>query len=132
MIPELIGRIPVVTVLEELDKNALVKIMTEPKNSIVKQYKKLFEMDGVELEFQPEALEAIADITLERKTGARGLRSVFESMLNDLMFDIPSDCTIEKIVVTEDSVVNNTKPLIRTNKKRKPIQLKSDDLKKAE
>ena len=132
LIPELIGRIPVVTVLEELDKNALVKIMTEPKNSIVKQYKKLFEMDGVELEFQPEALEAIADITLERKTGARGLRSVFESILNDLMFDIPSDCTIEKIVVTEDSVVNNTKPLIRTNKKRKPIQLKSDDLKKAE
>lgn len=132
LIPELIGRIPVVTVLEELDKNALVKIMTEPKNSIIKQYKKLFEMDGVELEFQPEALEAIADITLERKTGARGLRSVFESILNDLMFDIPSDCTIEKIVVTEDSVVNNTKPLIRTNKKRKPIQLKSDDLKKAE
>ncbi len=132
LIPELIGRIPVVTVLEELDKNALVKIMTEPKNSIVKQYKKLFEMDGVELEFQPEALEAIADITLERKTGARGLRSVFESILNDLMFDIPSDYTIEKIVVTEDSVVNNTKPLIRTNKKRKPIQLKSDDLKKAE
>ena len=132
LIPELIGRIPVVTVLEELDKNALVKIMTEPKNSIVKQYKKLFEMDDVELEFQPEALEAIADITLERKTGARGLRSVFESILNDLMFDIPSDCTIEKIVVTEDSVVNNTKPLIRTNKKRKPIQLKSDDLKKAE
>ena len=132
LIPELIGRIPVVTVLEELDKNALVKIMTEPKNSIVKQYKKLFEMDGVELEFQPEALEAIADITLERKTGARGLRSVFESILNDLMFDIPSDCTIEKIVVTEDSVVNNTKPLIRTNKKRRPIQLKSDDLKKAE
>ena len=132
LIPELIGRIPVVTVLEELDKNALVKIMTEPKNSIVKQYKKLFEMDGVELEFQPEALEAIADITLERKTGARGLRSVFESILNDLMFDIPSDCTIEKIVVTEDSVVNNSKPLIRTNKKRKPIQLKSDDLKKAE
>jgi len=126
LIPELIGRIPVVTVLEELDKNALVKIMTEPKNSIVKQYKKLFEMDGVELEFQPEALEAIADITLERKTGARGLRSVFESILNDLMFDIPSDYTIEKIVVTEDSVVNNTKPLIRTNKKRKPIQLKSD------
>lgn len=132
LIPELIGRIPVVTVLEELDKDALVKIMTEPKNSIVKQYKKLFEMDGVELEFQPEALEAIVDITLERKTGARGLRSVFESILNDLMFDIPSDCTIEKIVVTEDSVVNNTKPLIRTNKKRKPIQLKSDDLKKAE
>ena len=132
LIPELIGRIPVVTVLEELDKDALVKIMTEPKNSIVKQYKKLFEMDDVELEFQPEALEAIADITLKRKTGARGLRSVFESILNDLMFDIPSDCTIEKIVVTKDSVVNNTKPLIRTNKKRKPIQLKSDDLKKAE
>lgn len=132
LIPELIGRIPVVTVLDELDKNALVKIMTEPKNSIVRQYTKLFEMDDVKLEFQDGALEAIADITLERKTGARGLRSVFENVLNDLMFEIPSDYSVEKIVVTEDCVRNNTKPLIRTNKNRKPIQLNASDLMKAE
>lgn len=131
LIPELIGRIPVVTVLDELDKEALVRIMTEPKNSIVKQYTKLFEMDDVALEFEKGALNAIADITLERKTGARGLRSVFENILGDLMFSVPSDCTIEKIVVTEDCVKNNTSPLIRTDKNRKPVILHSEDLKKA-
>lgn len=131
LIPELIGRIPVVTVLDELDKEALVRIMTEPKNSIVKQYTKLFEMDDVVLEFEKGALNAIADITLERKTGARGLRSVFENILGDLMFSVPSDCTIEKIVVTEDCVKNNTSPLIRTDKNRKPVILHSEDLKKA-
>lgn len=131
LIPELIGRIPVVTVLDELDKDALVRIMTEPKNSIVKQYTKLFEMDDVVLEFEKGALNAIADITLERKTGARGLRSVFENILGDLMFSVPSDCTIEKIVVTEDCVKNNTSPLIRTDKNRKPVILHSEDLKKA-
>lgn len=130
LIPELIGRIPVVTVLDELDKEALVRIMTEPKNSIVKQYTKLFEMDDVVLEFEKGALNAIADITLERKTGARGLRSVFENILGDLMFSVPSDCTIEKIVVTEDCVKNNTSPLIRTDKNRKPVILHSEDLKK--
>ena len=130
LIPELIGRIPVVTVLDELDKDALVRIMTEPKNSIVKQYTKLFEMDDVVLEFEKGALNAIADITLERKTGARGLRSVFENILGDLMFSVPSDCTIEKIVVTEDCVKNNTSPLIRTDKNRKPVILHSEDLKK--
>lgn len=131
LIPELIGRVPVVTVLDELDKEALVRIMTEPKNSIVKQYTKLFEMDNVALEFEKGALDAIADITLERKTGARGLRSVFENILGDLMFSVPSDCTIEKIVVTEDCVKNNTSPLIRTDKTRKPVILHSEDLKKA-
>ncbi|MBR2100720.1 MAG: ATP-dependent Clp protease ATP-binding subunit ClpX, partial [Eubacterium sp.] len=131
LIPELIGRIPVISVLQNLDKEDLVKIMTEPKNSIVKQYTKLFEMDDVTLEFQKEALEAMADITLERKTGARGLRSVFEKVLGELMYTVPSDCTIEKIVVTEDSVKNSTKPLIRTNPKRKPVDLSSDKLKNA-
>ncbi|WP_448920083.1 ATP-dependent Clp protease ATP-binding subunit ClpX [Eubacterium sp.] len=129
LIPELIGRIPVLTVLDELDKDALVKIMTEPKNSIVKQYTKLFEMDDVELEFEPGALEAMADITLERKTGARGLRSVFESVLGDLMFSVPSDCSVEKIVVTEDSVRNSTQPLLLTNKSRKPVVLHPNDIK---
>lgn len=131
LIPELIGRIPVLTVLDELDKDALVKIMTEPKNSIVKQYTKLFEMDDVELEFESGALEAMADITLERKTGARGLRSVFESVLGDLMFSVPSDCSIEKIVVTEDSVRNSTQPLLLTNKSRKPVVLHPNDIKNA-
>ncbi len=118
LIPELIGRIPVITVLDNLDKDALVRIMTEPKNSIVKQYQALFEMDGVKLEFQDEALSAIADITLERKTGARGLRSVFESVLNDLMFDAPSDETIDRIVITEESVRGITKPLIYNRTKK--------------
>lgn len=131
LIPELIGRIPILTVLDELDKDALVKIMTEPKNSIVKQYTKLFEMDNVELEFEPGALEAMADITLERKTGARGLRSVFESILGDLMFSVPSDYSIEKIVVTEDSVRNATQPLLLTNKSRKPVVLHPNDIKNA-
>lgn len=131
LIPELIGRIPVLTVLDELDKEALVKIMTEPKNSIVKQYTKLFEMDNVELEFEPGALEAMADITLERKTGARGLRSVFESVLGDLMFSVPSDYSVEKIVVTEDSVRNSTQPLLLTNKSRKPTVLHPKDIKNA-
>ena len=131
LIPELIGRIPVVTVLQDLDKEALIRIMTEPKNSIVKQYTKLFEMDNVELQFQDEALEAMAEITLERKTGARGLRSVFESILGDLMFRVPSDYTIEKIVVTEESVRNNSQPLIRTNKNREPVNLTNGDLKNA-
>ncbi|MBQ7740146.1 MAG: ATP-dependent Clp protease ATP-binding subunit ClpX [Eubacterium sp.] len=131
LIPELIGRIPVLSVLENLDKDALVKIMTEPKNSIVKQYTKLFEMDDVKIEFQPEALEAIADITLERKTGARGLRSVFESILGDLMFNVPSNYAIESILITEESVKNATQPLIRTNKKRKPLVLRPEDLKNA-
>ena len=121
LIPELIGRVPVISVLKNLDKDDLVRIMTEPKNSIVKQYTKLFEMDDVELVFEKEALEAIADIALERKTGARGLRSVFEKILGDLMFTVPSDYSIEKIVVTEECVKNNTKPLIRTNNAKESV-----------
>ena len=128
LIPELIGRIPVISVLHNLEKDDLIRIMTEPKNSIVKQYTKLFEMDGVELEFQRDALEAMADITIERKTGARGLRSVFEKILGDVMFTIPSDYTVEKVVVTKDCVVNGAAPLIRTNKNRKPTELHSTDL----
>ncbi|MCC8016204.1 MAG: ATP-dependent Clp protease ATP-binding subunit ClpX [Clostridiales bacterium] len=115
LIPELIGRIPVITVLDDLDRNALIKIMTEPKNSIVRQYTKLFEMDGVSLEFKKDALEAIADITLERKTGARGLRSVLENVLGDLMFNIPGDSSVEKIIITEDAVRNNAEPIIFRN-----------------
>lgn len=128
LIPELIGRIPVLTVLDNLDKDALIKIMTEPKNSIVKQYKTLFNLDNVEIEFEQDALEAIADITLERKTGARGLRSVFESTLNELMFTVPSDPTIEKILITADSVMNNAQPLITRNPDRKERALTINSL----
>lgn len=123
LIPELIGRIPVITVLDNLDKDALVRIMKEPKNSILKQYVKLFEMDGVELEFSEDALKAIADITLERKTGARGLRSVFESTLNELMFNAPSDYTIEKIVIDENAVRKISEPTVFRNPDKEPINL---------
>ena len=102
--------------------------MTEPKNSIVKQYEKLFKLDDVELVFEQEALEQIADITLERKTGARGLRSVFEKILTPLMFTVPSDFLIEKIVVTKNSVLENEEPKIIKNLDRIPKDIKVSDL----
>lgn len=131
LIPELIGRIPVISVLENLDKDALIRIMKEPKNSILKQYQKLFSYDDVQLEFKNEALEAIADITLERKTGARGLRSVFESVLAQPMYNTPSDYTVEKIVITEDTVRKGEEPLLIKDSSRKPRELSSADLKHA-
>lgn len=131
LIPELIGRVPVITVLQNLDKKALVRIMTEPKNAIVKQYQKLFEFDGVKLEFKPDALEAIADITLERHTGARGLRSVFEAVLKELMFKAPSDYTIEKVIITEDAVRKGDEPIILRNPNKTPKRLTTSNLKNA-
>ena len=131
LIPELIGRIPVVTVLDNLDRDALIKIMTEPKNSIVKQYTRLFELDDVSLEFKKDALEAIADITLERKTGARGLRSVLEGVLNNLMFTIPSDSTVEKVIITEDTVRSSAEPIILRNPSKQARVLRASDLKNA-
>lgn len=111
LIPELVGRLPIITALKSMDKDTLVRIMTEPKNSIVKQYKALFKMDGVELEFEPKALESIAELTIERKTGARGLRSIIEGILQDIMFETPSDSTIKKITITADAVNGGT-PII--------------------
>ncbi len=131
LIPELIGRIPVITVLDNLDKKALVRIMTEPKNSIIKQYTKLFEMDDVVLEFKKDALEAVADITLERKTGARGLRSVLENSLQNLMYKIPSDHTVEKIIITEDAIRNGAEPIILRNPKKESKKLTVSTLKNA-
>ncbi len=128
LIPELIGRIPVITVLDNLDREALVSIMTEPKNSIVKQYTKMFAFDGVELKFEDSALEAVADITLERKTGARGLRSVLENVLKELMFSVPSDPTIEKILITADCVKNGTEPIISRNANKAQKMLRASDL----
>lgn len=131
LIPELIGRIPIITVLDHLDREALVKIMTEPKNSIVKQYTKMFSMDGVTLEFKEDALRAVADVTLERKTGARGLRSVMEGVLKELMFTIPSDATVEKVIITEDCVRNGAEPIVLRNTNKTQKALRASDLKNA-
>lgn len=111
LIPELTGRIPVVTTLDPLDKEALIAIMTEPKNAIMKQYEKLFAMDHVELVFDKGAREAVADVTLERGTGARGLRGVIEKLLTPIMYAIPSDKSIERVTITEDAVKNGAEPV---------------------
>ena len=124
LIPELVGRLPVITALSDLDKAALVRILTEPKNCLVSQYKKLFDLDKVDLEFAPEALDAIAEKTIARKTGARGLRSIMEDTLKNLMFEVPSDYTIEKITVTKDSVENGAAPEIVHNPDRVPVKIK--------
>ena len=110
MIPEFMGRVPVVVSLDELDKDALVRILTEPKNAIIKQYQGLFGLDDVELIFTPEAIEAIADKTIKRKTGARGLRAIMESVMMDLMFRIPSDETIATCTITKETVEGTGEP----------------------
>ena len=115
MIPEFIGRLPIIATLKELDKEALIQITTEPKNALVKQYKKLLQMDDVELEFEREALESIVDKAIERKTGARGLRSIIEEIMRDIMFDIPSNEKIEKCIITKNTVVDNAGPRIIEN-----------------
>ena len=112
LIPEFIGRTPITVALDMLDEQALVDILRKPKNALVKQYKKLFDMDGVELEFTDEALEAIAHRSFERKTGARGLRSICESIMMDIMFDIPTDNTISKCIVTKEAALGEAGPLI--------------------
>ncbi len=112
MIPELIGRVPVVVSLDALDKDTLMRILKEPKNSIIKQYKKLFELDGVDLTFEDEAIEAIAQKTLDRKTGARGLRAIMEKAMNDLMYTIPSDETIESCIITKDTINGTGEPIL--------------------
>ena len=117
LIPEFVGRVPINVALDPLDEDALVKVLTEPKNAIVKQYKKLFELDGVKLEFEEEALKSIAHQAYVRKTGARGLRSILEKLMNDIMFEIPSDDSIEKCVITKESVEGNSAPLIVHHKK---------------
>ena len=112
LIPEFVGRLPVVAVLDELDTGALVKILTEPKNALVKQYQKLLAMEGVELEFRDHALGAIAKRALERRTGARGLRSIIEHALLDIMFDLPSLANVQKVVVDEGAISGDGKPLL--------------------
>ena len=113
IIPELIGRLPVVASLESLKRDDLVRILTEPKNSMAKQYKALMSYDGVELEYEQEALEAIADKAIEMKIGARGLRSVMEGVMTDIMYKVPSDTTANKVIITADSVKNGSSPVIK-------------------
>ena len=115
IIPELVGRVPINVTLDLLDRDALIRILTEPKSAIVKQYKKLLELDGVDLEFEQEALEKIADITLERKTGARGLRAIMESIMLDTMYHVPSDESIKTCLITKDAVLGNEKPVYNSN-----------------
>lgn len=112
IVPELVGRLPVITVLDELDESALCKILTEPKNSLIKQYTKLFRLDGIDFEVTPDALTEIAKVTIEQKTGARGLRSVVERILTKLMFDAPSDSTIKGIKITAECVRDGAEPEI--------------------
>ncbi len=121
LIPEFIGRLPIVATLKDLDREALIQILVEPKNSLVKQYQKLFEIDGVELVFEQEALEAIVDKAIERKTGARGLRSIIEERMRDIMFEIPSNPDIEKCIITKETILDNKGPelVINENKNKK-------------
>jgi ATP-dependent Clp protease ATP-binding subunit ClpX len=120
LIPEFVGRLPVVVALDALDEDALVRILVEPKNSLVKQFTKLFEMDGVELEFNEDALREVAVQAMARKTGARGLRSIFEECMMDIMFEIPSDDKIKRCIVTREAILGKEKPrLIRLDRKEK-------------
>lgn len=118
LIPEFIGRVPVIATLDNLDREALIAILTEPRNALVKQYQAMFNMDGVELEFEREALEAIADLALLRETGARGLRSILEEVLQPIMFELPSRDDVERVVITKDVVDNNVAPTLVPKKEQ--------------
>ena len=122
LIPEFVGRLPVIATLKELDKQALIDIVTKPKNALIKQYQKLFELDNVQLEFEKEALEQIVEKAIERKTGARGLRSILEEIMRDIMFEIPSNPKIEKCIITKESVINGEPPKIIINNNRETIK----------
>lgn len=124
LIPEFIGRIPIVVTLDSLDKNALVNILTQPKNALIKQYKKLFEMDNVELEFTDDAVEAIAELALERSTGARGLRAIIEDVMKDIMFEIPSNEQISKVIVTKETL-STKQPQVELTEGQKRLPIKS-------
>ncbi len=119
MIPEFVGRLPIVVTLDALDENALVRILKEPKNALVKQYQKLFEMDNTQLEFTDEALLAIAQEAIKRKTGARGLRSIIEDIMLDIMYEIPHRTNISKCVITKEVVANRDEPIVVTSERKK-------------
>ena len=119
LIPEFIGRLPIVATLDDLDKEALIEILVKPKNSIIKQYKKLFSLDEVELVFENDALEAIADKAIERKTGARGLRSIIEETMRDIMFEIPSNKNVVKCIISKETIIDKKEPQIIIGEKVK-------------
>ena len=127
LIPEFVGRLPIIATLQELDRNMLIDIVTKPKNALIKQYKKLFELDNVELEFETEALELIVDKAIERKTGARGLRSIIEEIMRDIMFEVPSNPKIEKCIITKETVANKEAPkiIINNNREEQPKKAKT-------
>jgi ATP-dependent Clp protease ATP-binding subunit ClpX len=114
LIPEFIGRLPVIATVSPLDQSALVEILSVPRNALVKQYQRMFDLDGVKLDFEPEALQAIADLAVDRKTGARGLRSILETVLAPVMFDVPSREGVERVIVTKESVAGKESPVILT------------------
>lgn len=117
LIPEFVGRVPIVATLDALDEETLIRILTEPKNALVKQYKKLFALDNVQLEFKPDALELIAKEAIQRNTGARGLRSILEKVMLNIMYDIPSRTDVEKCVISKEVVANGDDPVFVTNEK---------------
>ncbi|NLB77299.1 MAG: ATP-dependent Clp protease ATP-binding subunit ClpX [Clostridiaceae bacterium] len=121
LIPEFVGRLPVVVSLNQLDKKALVEILTKPRNALVKQYKRLFELDGVQLEVEEDALEVIAERAIERKIGARGLRAIMEDIMLDVMYDIPSTDNVEKCIITKETVLNNLQPNLVIGEQKKNI-----------
>ena len=112
LIPEFVGRVPVIVTLHSLDEDALVKILREPKNALIKQFVKLLDMDGVQLEFEEEAVRGIAKLAMERNTGARGLRAILESIMLDIMFDVPSRGDVKKCIITKDTVKNSSMPIL--------------------
>ncbi len=123
LIPEFVGRLPIIATLKELDKQALIDIVTKPKNALVKQYQKLFEIDNVQLEFEEDALEQIVEKAIERKTGARGLRSIIEEIMRDIMFEIPSNPKIEKCIITKETVTSGEPPKIIINNNREVTKM---------
>ena len=122
LIPEFIGRLPVLASLEDLDEEALITILTKPKNALLKQYQKLFEMENAKLEFRENALKAIAEKAINLKTGARGLRSIIENILMDTMFELPSEPDINEVVINEEVVRKGTKPILVHEKNTKEIK----------
>ena len=130
LIPEFVGRLPIIATLRELDREALIDIVTKPKNALIKQYQKLFKLDNVDLEFEKEALEQIVEKAIERKTGARGLRSIIEEIMRDIMFEIPSNPKIEKCIITKETVLNKEAPKIIINNNRETTEEKTVKVKR--
>jgi ATP-dependent Clp protease ATP-binding subunit ClpX len=118
LIPEFIGRLPVIATVDQLDREALISILTEPRNALIKQYQRMFELDGFELEFEPAAIELIADQAVERETGARGLRAILEELLNPIMFELPGSTTQGRVVITSEIVQSKTLPKVQPLRQR--------------